>query len=48
MGGIIVYNTATALSMGKLVAGLRYSNMQSKKKNATAVIWETQVDKAFC
>ena len=47
MGVIILKNTATTLSIGEVTAGHMYSNMQGTKKMTTAVMWETQVERAL-
>ena len=48
MGVIVVWNTATALSIGKVAAGLMYTNVQGTKNKTTTVTWEMQVERALC
>jgi hypothetical protein len=36
------------LSIGKVLAGLAYMKIQGAKKQTTAVMWEPQVERAFC
>ena len=45
--GVIVQNTETALSTGKVTVGLRYTNKQGTRNRITAVMWETQVERAL-
>ena len=47
MGAMIVYNTATALSIDNIAAGLMYTNVQGAKNKTTNVMWETQVERAM-
>ena len=44
---MIVYNTATALSIGKVAAGLMYTNVRGAKSKTTTVMWEMQVERAL-
>ena len=43
---IKMQNITTALSIGKVTGGLRYTNVQGTKDMITNVIWETQMERA--
>ena len=47
IGVIIVQNRETALPIGKVADGHRYTNMQGTKTMATAMMWDTYVKRDF-